>query len=375
MKKKIFLVTVNRSDFGIQKKLIQKLTRDKSIIFELIVTGSHLDKKFGLTYKEIINQNIKINNKIINKSKNYDAFDLASILGNGIKKFFNIYKKKTPDLLIILGDRYEMLSAVIPTILLNIPVAHIHGGEKTIGSFDDTIRNMITEVASLHFTCHETYKKRVIEIKNSKKNIYNFGSLSIEDIKNYSFQSKKYLQNKFKLKFGLKNMLITYHPETKNKYNDEKNFEQILIAIKKFKTINFFFTLPSPDPGNKKIISLTRKFCKKYENCFFISSFGKESYFSMLKNVDGVIGNSSSGIIEVPSFKIPTLNIGDRQIGRLQASSILNCKNISNQIEKNIYKMLDKNFKKKIKKTKNIFYKKNTAKNIISKIKKFTNVS
>ena len=157
-----------------------------------------------------------------------------------IRNFFNLYNIVKPDLIIILGDRYEMLAAAIPSIFLNIPIAHIHGGEKTLGSFDDTIRNMITEIASLHFTCHENYKKRVTEIKNSNKNVYNFGSLSVENIQNLSFKSKNYLAKKFNLKFGLKNILVTYHPETRNKNYSIRHFQEILIAIKYFKKINFF---------------------------------------------------------------------------------------------------------------------------------------
>mgnify|MGYP001157205565 CR=1 FL=1 len=371
--KKILLVTANRSDYGIQKNLIKLLEKEKKIKFYLVVTGAHLESRYGNTIKEIQNDKINIYKKIKISTKNYNPQNIIKIFSKGNSKFFNLYNILKPDLIIILGDRYEMLAAAVPSIFLNIPIAHIHGGEKTLGSFDDTIRNMITEIASLHFTCHDNYKKRVTEIKNSKKNVYNFGSLSIENIQNLSLKSKNYLVKNFNLKFGLNNILVTYHPETRNKNYREKDFKEILIAIKNFKKINFFFTLPSPDPGNEKIINLIRKFCNKYKNCYFVSSFGKIAYFSILKYVDGVIGNSSSGILEVPSFKIPTINIGKRQFGREQSLSILNCDNNHKQIKKNINKIFDKNFQKKIKKTKNIFFKKNSAKNTIYKIKKFIN--
>ena len=372
--KKIVLVTANRSDYGIQKNLIKLLEREKKIKLYLVVTGAHLESTYGNTIKEIRNDKVNIYKKIKIPSKHYMPKNIVKIFAMGNSKFFNLYNIVKPDLIIILGDRYEMLAAAIPSIFLNIPIAHIHGGEKTLGSFDDTIRNMITEIASLHFTCHENYKKRFTEIKNSNKNVYNFGSLSVENIQNLSFKSKNYLAKKFNLKFGLKNILVTYHPETRNKSYSIRHFQEILIAIKYFKKINFFFTLPSPDPGNEKIINLIKKFCNKYKNCYFVSSFGKISYFSMLKYVDCVMGNSSSGILEVPSFKIPTINIGKRQFGRVQSSSILNCGNDFKQIKKNINKILDKKFQKKIKKTKNIFFKKNSTKNTIAKIKKFINV-
>ena len=373
--KKIVLVTANRSDYGIQKNLIKLLKKEKKIKLYLVVTGAHLESRYGNTIKEIRNDKINISKKIKIYTKNYSPRNVVKIFAKGNSKFFNLYNILKPDLIIILGDRYEMLAAAIPTIFLNIPVAHLHGGEKTSGSFDDTIRNIITGIASLHFTCHDNYKKRVIEIKNSNKNVYNFGSLSVENIQNLSLKSKNYLVKKFNLKFGLNNILVTYHPETSNKNYSEKDFKEILIAIKNFKNINFFFTLPSPDPGNEKIINLIIKFCKKYKNCYFVRSFGRISYISVLKYVDGVMGNSSSGILEVPSFKIPTINIGKRQFGRVQSSSVLNCDSNHKQIKKNINKILDKKFQKKIKKTKNIFFKKNCAKNTISKIKKFINVS
>ena len=371
--KKVILITANRSDFGIQRKLIKLLQKEKKFKFYLVATGAHLEKKYGNTISEIKKDKIKITKKIKVKVKNYNTRNVMKIFANSSLKFFDYYEKIKPNLVIILGDRYEMLAATIPTITLNIPVAHIHGGERTQGSFDDCFRNMITDIASLHFTCHDIYKKRVCEIKSSNKNIYNFGSLSIEDIHKFNFQTKKFLENKFKIKFASKNILLTYHPETKNKKFNHKSFGQILKAIINFKDINFFFTLPAPDPGNLSIIKQIQIFCKKRTNCYFVPSFGKNSYFSMLNYIDGVIGNSSSGIIEVPSFKIPTINIGNRQTGRLLSKSVISCECKKNVIQKNINKIFTKNFKKKIKNTKNIFFKKNTAANILKKIKDYLN--
>ena len=276
-----------------------------------------------------------------------------------------------PDLIIILGDRYEMLSAAIPCIFLKIPIAHIHGGEKTEGSFDDRFRNILTEISSLHFTCHDIYKKRVIEIKNSKKGVYNFGSLSVENIKNFNFKSRNDIIKKFNINFRKKNILITYHPETNNTYYSIKSFNNILEAVSKFKEINFFFTSPAPDPGNYDIIKSIMKFCKNNNNAFYIKSLGRDYYFSLLNNVDAVLGNSSSGIIEAPSFKIFTINIGSRQNGREKSKSIIDCADSSSEIVKKIKKIYTFPYKKKIKKNYNIFYKPNTSKNIISELKNF----
>jgi len=369
--KKIVLITANRSDYGIQRKLIKLLQRENKLKIYLVVTGAHLEKKYGNTISEIKKDKIKISKKIKVKVKNYNTKNVTKIFAESTLKFFDYYEKIKPNLIIILGDRYEMLAAAIPTITLNIPVAHIHGGEKTQGSFDDYFRNMITSIASLHFTCHDIYKKRVCEIKDSKKNIYNYGSLSIEDVHKLKFETKKFLENKFKIKFASKNILITFHPETKNKKYNQNSFDQILKAIINFKDINFFFTLPAPDPGNSSIIKQIKTLCKKKMNSYFVPSFGKNSYFSMLNYIDGLIGNSSSGIIEVPSFKIPTINIGNRQAGRLLSKSVINCRCEKNIIQKNVNKILTKNFKRKIKNTKNIFFKQNTANNILKKIKDY----
>lgn len=373
MKKKILLVTVNRSDFGIQKKLIKKLKSDNSIKFELIVTGSHYDSRFGLTYKEILREGFKIDNKIVNKSNNYDTSDVANILSKGIYKFFNIYKKKRPDLLIILGDRYEMFAAALPTILLGIPVAHIHGGEITLGSFDNYFRNMITQISKLHFTCHNVYKNRVVRMIGSNSNIFNYGALSVENIKNEKFLNKKQLEKKFHFSFSKKNILVTYHPETMNSGNEKKKILTIFNSFKKFPEINFFFTSSAPDPKNNDIIRITKKFCKENNNYFFIKSFGRKYYFSMLQKVDCVFGNSSSGIIEAPSFKVATINIGNRQKGRELSKTVINCNYDKNQIIKSINKIYTQSFRKLLKNTNNIFYKKSTSEQIIKKIKFFLN--
>jgi UDP-hydrolysing UDP-N-acetyl-D-glucosamine 2-epimerase len=371
MKKKIFLISVNRSDYGIQKNLILALQKDKNIDFSLLITGAHLKKNFGMTKNEILEDNIKILDEINFDIKNYSKTSVLNYISFAIKKFSLIYKKQKPDLIIILGDRYEMLAAAIPTIILNIPVAHIHGGETTLGSFDDTIRNCITQISTLHFVCHEKYKKRVEKIKNNKKLIYNVGSLSVEKIFDNNFFEQSFLEKKFNIKFKKKNILVTFHPITNCSTSSLKYLKNIFKAIKSFKDIQFIFTTPAPDPGNKKFIENIKIQSKKNSNIVFVKSFGRKYYFSVVKKVDAVMGNSSSGIIEIPSFKIPTINIGNRQEGRIFCSSIVNSSYNSNDIKKNIKYIFKPDFQKKVMKVKNIFYKKNTLKNIINYLKKY----
>lgn len=371
MKKKVLLISVNRSDFGIQKNLIKELIRAKKIEFKLLVTGTHLSKYFGHTVNEITNEKINSFDKIKLSNIDYKNQNIINLFSSSIKKFYKYYKTYKPDLVIILGDRYEMLSAAIPLVLLNIPIAHIHGGEKTEGSFDDIFRNMITNCADLHFVCHDTYKKRVSNIKGENKNIFNFGSLSLEDFNKIKFKTKTDIQKKFNIFFGRKSILVTYHPETKYKGKNQTDIDILLKAINQFNDINFIFTIPSPDPGNKNIINKIENYCRLNNNCYYVKSLGKLYYFSTLNIVDAVLGNSSSGILEVPSFKKTTINIGNRQLGRLQANSIINCKLNSSEIAKAIRKVYSYKQKKKLIKTKNIFYKKNTTSNFLKGINNF----
>jgi len=373
MKKKVLLISVNRSDFGIQRSLIKKLLLEKNLKFKLLVTGTHLSNYFGNTVNEIRDEKIGSFNEIKLSDFDYKNQNIINLISDSTKKFYKYYKAHKPDLVIILGDRYEMLSAVIPLVTLNIPVAHIHGGEKTEGSFDDIFRNMITTCADLHFVCHDTYKKRVSNIKGSNKNIFNFGSLSLEDVNNLKLKKRNDIEKKFNIIFKKKNILITYHPETRFKNTNKTDINILFKAINKFNDINFIFTIPAPDPGNKDIIKKIESYCNNKKNCFFVKSLGKVYYFSTLKIVDAVMGNSSSGILEVPSFKKTTINIGNRQLGRLQANSIINCKLNFIDIRKVIRKVYSSRQKKLLSKTKNIFYKKNTSSNILKKIKAFLN--
>jgi len=373
MKKKVLLISVNRSDFGIQRSLIKKLLKEKNLKFKLLVTGTHLSNYFGYTVNEIRDEKIRSFSEIKLSDFDYKNQNIINLISDSTKKFYTYYKTYKPDLVIILGDRYEMLSAAIPLVTLNIPVAHIHGGERTEGSFDDIFRNMITTCADLHFVCHDTYKKRVSSIKGNTKNIFNFGSLSLEDVNNLKLKKKNDIEKKFNIIFKKKNILITYHPETRFKGAKKNDINILFKAIDKFDDINFIFTIPSPDPGNKNIIKKIESYCNNKQNCFYVKSFGKVYYFSTLKIVDAVLGNSSSGILEVPSFKKTTINIGDRQLGRLQANSIINCKLDIIDITKGIEKVYSVSQQKLLTKTKNIFYKKSTSNKIVRKIKSFLN--
>jgi len=329
-----------------------------------VVAGSHLEKNYGLSAKEIIADKNKIDFSFKTKLKSNNSISTLFSMSESLKKFTLILKKINPNIVIILGDRYEMLMAAISAMIQNYPIAHIHGGETTKGAFDDSIRHAISKMANLHFVSHDLYKKRLIELGENSKKIFNFGGLGAENISICKFLSKKQIEEKYKFRFYKKNIVVAFHPVTREPRTAKKYFLELVKALEKFPSIRFIFTYPNIDPENIFIIKIIEKCVKKNKNFISVKSFGQKFFFSVLKNIDGMIGNSSSGILEAPSFKISTINIGNRQKGRAQGNSIINCKPVAKSIEKCIRKIYSKNFKKKIKLSKNIYFKKNTSKNI-----------
>ena len=365
MKFKAYTLSTARSDFGILSTLVKKLEKSKKFESRLIVSGSHFEKKFGLTVNEIrkdkINKYdfIKISNSFFNK------FDDKEIFNQYFKSFSKFFEKKKPQLLIVLGDRFETLSAVLAAKFLSIPIAHIHGGEVTVGSYDDSFRHCITKLASIHFTSHRKYKNRVIQLGENPNTIFNVGSLSSERLKSFKFYTKAYLQKKYKIYFGQKNYLVTLHPETENIVEFKKKNKIFFKFIQNISDANIFFTLPSPDTGHEFIIDEIQKICNN-KNIFLIKSPGYKGYVSVVKYVDCVIGNSSSGFYEVPELKKFTLNIGIRQKGRIELKSIISCGFDKKKLFKALKKisLMKKNNNLYFKKSKNI----KTANIIINKL-------
>ena len=376
--KKICVVTGARSEFGLIVNLLRELKKSKKLKLFLVVTGMHLMKEFGNTYKEIENEGLKIFKKIkISDSilnKNY----VEKSVGNGVKKFSKIFKKIKPDLVCIPCDRYEMLGPAISSYLANIPIAHFYGGEITKGSQDDITRNVITKMSNLHFVNHSSHRKRVIQMGENPKNVFLVGSLGQENILNAKNFKKKEIEKKLNIKFNKRNLMVSYHPETISKISVKAQLKELLLAIKHFSNINFIFTSPNVDPGNNEIIKSIKRFVKRNKNTFFASSLGQDLFFSCIKYSDGMVGNSSSGIIELPVLRKGTVNIGHRQEGRVRTKSIIDTackrKNIILSINKLYSKKFQKNLKNNIRP-----FKKSTSKSIVSiinnKIKKDINVN
>ncbi len=364
-KRKICVVTSTRAEYGILKPLLAEIDADSSLSLQLVVTGTHLSEKYGETYKEIEADGFTIDAKIAMNLDDDSNEALSLAMAQLQKNITKVFSDLEPDIVVILGDRYEILSVVIAAMMLHIPLAHIHGGELTEGAIDDSIRHAVTKLAHLHFTSTEEYANRVIQLGEQPSRVFNVGSLAVEQIKKLPLLSKEELEKSFAFEFGEKNILVTYHPETLSKLSPQEQFQELLNALDELKDTKIIFTKANADSGGAIINKMIEDYVQKNsDKAIAFSSLGQLRYFSTIKYVDAVVGNSSSGILEVPSFYKLTVNIGDRQKGRTQAKSIVNAKILQKDIKKAIYKAYDKNFLQMIKGVQNPYELEGTSKKI-----------
>lgn len=366
---KISFITSTRADFGLLKNLILETKKNKKFKVSVIASGSHFSKNFGKTFKEIEKNKIKINQKIVFKSIPDNESGISKIFGKCVEKTTNILKKNYPDLLIVLGDRYEILASVISANILKIPVAHIHGGELTFGAIDDAFRHSITKMSHVHFTANSIYKKRVIQLGENPKNVHVVGGLGVDSLKKTKLLSKTELEKKYNFKFKNKNFMVCFHPETSSKISPKKQILEVLSALKKLKDTLIIFTMPGADLGNYIIKKEIKKFVRTNKDCFFYSSLGQINYFSLLGQVDAIIGNSSSGILEMPYLQKATINLGTRQLGRLSSKSVINVGIKKTDIVKSLKKISSPSFKKIIKKSKKFYGKEGAPLRILKVLK------
>jgi|TARA_B100001063_G_C16749190_1_gene549242 GDP/UDP-N,N'-diacetylbacillosamine 2-epimerase (hydrolysing) len=363
--KKVCVITSTRAEYGLLRFLMQDLKASRKIKLQIIATGSHLSQKHGNTYKIIEKDGFKIQRKIKMNLEKDSSFDLNNSMGQLMIGFSKAFSELKPDLVLILGDRYEMLSAATSAMMFKIPIAHIHGGEATFGLIDEAIRHSITKMSHLHFVAAKDFKQRVIQLGEDKKNVFQVGALGLDGIENISLLNKKDTQELIDFKFKKINFLVTYHPVTLENNSSHKQFSQILKAFESWPEAGIIFTAPNHDHDSRVIFRLIESFAKKNKNVKFFESMGQLKYLSTMKHVDAVIGNSSSGLIETPSFKIGTVNIGERQKGRLMAESVINCNPSFKNIRFSLNRVLSKEFKKKLKTNKNPYGKPGASKKIV----------
>lgn len=344
MKNTICVVTGSRSEYGLLRWLMQDIKDDPNLALQLIVTGSHLSKNFGNTQNEIEDDGFFINKKIKTLSSSDNEVGILRSVANGLYSFPNAIKSLNPKLVIILGDRYEIMPVAISTLILGVPLAHIHGGELTMGSYDDAIRHSITKMANLHFVSTKSYLKRIVQMGEDPKTVFLVGGLGQDNLKRLELLDRHELEKEIDFQFGKKSLLVTFHAETISNLNVENQINSLLDALKTLDGINLLFTMPNADHGNKIIFKKIRNFVKYNNNSTVITSMGQLHYLSAMKHVNGLVGNSSSGIIEAPSLKKGTVNVGRRQEGRVQAKSIINTDFETKNIIKAIRKLFSKKF-------------------------------
>ena len=339
---------------------------------QLIVSGSHLCDKFGNSWKQIVLDGFHINEKVDILLAGDTPSTVIQILSNGLVGFKKALKKLSPDYLLILGDRSEAFCIAQVALFLNIKIVHLHGGELSEGSYDDTIRHCLTKMAQIHFPICDLYKKRIIQMGENPKNVFNYGSLGVERILNKNFLSKKELKKLINFNFDDPYFVVCYHNATNSMENSELTLKNIFKSLEKFRKYKIFVSYPNHDNGNDKIIKLLESYEIQKGKKVFLSKYVLDDHFiSVLKNSEAIIGNSSSGIIEAPSLKIPTVNVGNRQKGRLRAKSVIDCVGTLKSIDFAVKKAISKEFKDSLINFRSPFERKLTSLNIVKELEKY----
>ncbi|QCT99157.1 UDP-N-acetylglucosamine 2-epimerase (hydrolyzing) [Campylobacter hyointestinalis subsp. hyointestinalis] len=368
--KKIMIVTGTRAEYGLLYWLMKEMKSDADLELQVIATGMHLSPEFGLTYKEI-KKDFKIDKKIEMLVSSDSAVGVSKSMGLAMIGFAEAYNELKPDVILILGDRYEIFCAASSAMIARIPIVHLHGGEATEGLIDEAIRHSITKMSHLHFVATDEYARRVIQLGEEPNRVFNVGGMGIENIKRLNLLSRSEFEQSINFKLNKKNILVTFHPVTLEKGAAKEQFKELLNALDELKDTNIIFTKANADMGGKIINQMIDKYSSKNSGkAVSFASLGTLRYLSALKHVDMVVGNSSSGLAEAPSFKIATINIGDRQKGRIKADSIIDCEPNKLSIQKAINKAYTKEFKSVLENTINPYGDGNASIKIIEVLKK-----
>ena len=338
----ICIVTGTRAEWGLLSSLAKLLRDDPEIRLQIIATNMHLDDRYGRTYREIEQQGFTIDYQVPMHMERDDEHATVQSIGKAIFGFADAYEALRPDLLVVLGDRYELLAAVSAALIFKIPVAHLHGGEITEGAYDDSIRHAITKMSRLHFTSTEVYRQRVIQMGEHPDTVFNVGAIGVDNIKKLPLWGREETERSLGgFALDRHTALVTYHPVTLSDESAAVQIETLLEALDAVTKLRVIFTMPNSDTDNRAIAEAIGRWCERHADravCF--TSLGQMRYLSALQYIGMVVGNSSSGIIEVPSFNIPTLDIGDRQRGRIAAQSVCHCPLNKNEIESKIVLLL-----------------------------------
>jgi GDP/UDP-N,N'-diacetylbacillosamine 2-epimerase (hydrolysing) len=322
---RVCVVTGSRAEYGLLRWVMQFIHDKPDLDLQVIATGMHLSPEFGLTYRSIENDGFRINRKVEMLTSSDSQVGVAKSMGLGLIGFADALNDLNPDLVLVLGDRYEILSAVCAAHIARIPVAHVHGGERTEGAVDEAIRHSITKMSHLHFVAAEEYRRRVIQLGESPERVFLVGGLGVDCVDRMNLLDRQGLEASLGFSLGPKSLLVTFHPVTLEAETASKQLKELLKALSIRDDTQIIFTLPNADTDGRILVRMIEDFVAQHHNAHAFISMGQLRYLSCMAHVDGVVGNSSSGLIEAPCFKKGTVNIGDRQRGRLKASSVIDC--------------------------------------------------
>ncbi len=348
MSRKICVITGTRAEFGLLRWLMQGITQCDDLELQVIVTGMHLSPEFGLTVQEVIDAGFQVDARVEMLLSSDTATGVTKSMGLGLIGFADALERLKPDVVLVLGDRFEIWAAAAAALIAGIPIAHLHGGETTEGAFDESIRHAITKMAHLHFVGAEPYRKRVIQLGENPERVFLVGGLGVDAIKQVQLLNQQELETSLDFRLGPRNLLVTFHPVTLEGHSSSGQMQELLAALHALEDTHIIFTLPNADTGGRELIRMVEDFVAAHPRSRAFPSLGQKRYLSALQFVDGVMGNSSSGIAEAPSFKTGTINIGDRQKGRLSATSVIDCKPNREDIAQALGRLFDPEFRRSL---------------------------
>lgn len=371
--KKIAVVTATRAEYGLLRNTIQKIEDDEELELCLMVTGAHLSEKYGYTIQEILGDGYPIAEEIPMLSDGDSVLEITKAMGEALKGFGEAFERQKPDMIVVLGDRYELFPICNAAVVMGIPIAHISGGEITEGAIDDMVRHCITKMSQLHFPGCEAYRRRIIQMGEEPERVFNYGDVGVENIKKMKYLSKEELEKDLGISLDMPYGCVTFHPVTMEMGTAKTQIEEVLSAIGGIKDMKFVITKANADAGGQAINESIDRFVEQADNCMAFYSVGIKRYLSLLRYCEIIIGNSSSGIVEAPCFGIPTINIGNRQKGRLKADSIIDCNPERHSIIAAVNKARTKEFRDLSKAAVNPYGDGNTSEMIIKEIKNYLN--
>jgi len=363
----IGVVTVARSDYGIYRPILSKIEMNPDLRLHLIVSGMHLSPEFGLTVREIEADGFPIGDRVEMLLSSDTPEGVSKSMGLGILGYAQSYSRLRPNILLVLGDRFEMLSAVVASIPFTIPVAHIHGGELTAGAIDEAIRHSITKMSHLHFTSTDIYARRVVQMGEEPWRVLVAGAPGLENLNSLQPLGRKELRNRYGFHLSGHTLLVTYHPETLKYDRTESDVRELLSALEQLKC-EIVFTYPNADPCGRLIIQMIEQFVARTVTARVAPSLGSHAYFSLMKCVSAMVGNSSSGILEAASFKLPVVNIGDRQCGRVRGKNVIDVGHSRAEIVQGIRTAISPEFRAGLEDLRNPYYDERCAEKIVDKL-------